>query len=60
MAGEEIQPGWLAQSSEMRLHGACFIGAGVAWSCIAMFAQQSPVFVPPIQVGAMNSARGIA
>jgi hypothetical protein len=35
----------LAQLSEMPLHGVCFIGAGMAWSFIAIFAQQSPVTV---------------
>jgi hypothetical protein len=46
----------------MPLHGTCFIGAGVAWSFIAIFAQQSPVaiFVAPMQADAMNSAGGVA
>jgi len=46
----------------MPLHGTCFIGAGVAGSFIAFFAQQSGVagFAAPIQAGAMSSARGIA
>jgi hypothetical protein len=59
-AGEEMQPNSLAQSSEMPLHGTCFMGAG--WSFIAIFAQQSPVavFAAPIQADAMNSAGGIA
>ncbi|MGH6794173.1 MAG: hypothetical protein ACREDD_00865 [Methylocella sp.] len=41
--GEEIQPTWLAQSSEMPLHGICFMGAGVAWSFIAILTQQSSI-----------------
>jgi hypothetical protein len=57
-----MQPNALVQSGEMPLHGICFIGAGIAWSCIAIFAQQSPVavFAAPIQADAMNSAGGIA
>jgi hypothetical protein len=52
----------LAQSSEMPLHGTCFMGAGVAWSFIAICAQQSPVavFAARIQARAMNAAGGIA
>jgi hypothetical protein len=55
-----MQPNSLAQSSEMPLHGTCFMGAG--WSFIAIFAQQSPVavFAAPIQAVAMNAAGGIA
>jgi hypothetical protein len=42
----------------MPLHGTCFIGAGAAWSSIAIFAQQSPVavFAAPIEAGAMKHA----
>ena len=29
----------------MPSHGTCFIGAGMAWSFIAIFAQQSPVAI---------------
>jgi hypothetical protein len=56
-----MQPNSSAQSTEMPLHG-CFMGAGVAWSFIAIFAQQSPlaVFAAPIQADAMNSTGGIA
>jgi hypothetical protein len=55
-----MQPNFLAQSSEMPLHGTCFMGAG--WSFIAIFAQQSPVagFAAPIQADAMNSVGDIA
>ena len=33
----------------MPLHGTCFMGAGVAWSFIAIFTQQSssPAYVVP-------------
>jgi hypothetical protein len=54
-----MQPNSSAQSTEMPLHG-CFMGAGVAWSFIAIFAQQSPLAVAPIQADAMNSTGGIA
>jgi hypothetical protein len=55
-----MQPNSLAQSSEMPLHGTCFMGAG--WSFIAIFAQQSPVavFAAPMQRDAMNFGGGIA
>jgi hypothetical protein len=55
-----MQPNSLAQSSEMPLHGTCFMGAG--WSFIAIFAQQSPAAVcaAPKHAGAMNAAGGIA
>jgi hypothetical protein len=46
----------------MPLHGTCFMGAGMIWPFIAIFAQQSPVavFAAPIQADALNSAGGIA
>jgi hypothetical protein len=48
-----MQPNCLAQSSEMALHGTCFMALA--------FAQQSPVAVcaVSIQVDAINSGRGI-
>jgi hypothetical protein len=55
-----MQPNSWAQSSEMPLHGTCFMGAG--WFFIAIFAQQSPVaaFAAPIQPDAMIPAGDIA
>jgi hypothetical protein len=46
----------------MPLHGTCFIGAGVALSLIAIFAQQSPVEVCAAspQDDAIKRADGIA
>jgi hypothetical protein len=58
-AGEEIQPTCLAQSSEMPLHGTCFMGAGVAWSFIAIFTQQSSITVCAASIQA-DAAGGIA
>jgi hypothetical protein len=57
-----MQPNCLAQSSEMPLHGTCFIGAGMAWSCITIFAQQSLVAVCAAspQTAAIKCADGIA
>ncbi|MGH6823564.1 MAG: hypothetical protein ACREC4_08770 [Methylocella sp.] len=40
-----MQPTWLAQSSEMPLHGICFMSAGVALSFIAILTQQSSIAV---------------
>ena len=58
-AGQEIQPTWSAQSSEMPLRGICFMGAGVAWSFIAIFAQQSSIAVCAASIQA-DAACGIA
>jgi hypothetical protein len=57
-----MQPNSLAQSSEMPLHGICFMGAGVTWSFITIVAQQSSVtvWVPSPQTGPIKRADGIA
>jgi hypothetical protein len=46
----------------MPLHGTCFMGAGVAWSFIAIFAQQSSValFAAPTHADDIKRAEGIA
>jgi hypothetical protein len=46
----------------MPSHGTCFIGAREAWSCIAVFAQQSVVAVCAAspQTAAIKRADGIA
>jgi hypothetical protein len=46
----------------MPLHGTCFIGAGMTWSFIAIFAQQSPVMVCVAcpQSNAIKRADGVA
>jgi len=54
-----MQSGWLAQSSEMPLHGTCFMGAGAAWSFIAIFTQQSSIAVCAASIQT-NAAGGIA
>jgi uncharacterized membrane protein YqgA involved in biofilm formation len=43
----------------MPLHGTCFMGAGVAWSFIAIFTQQSSVAVCAASIQA-DAAGGIA
>ncbi|MGP0010426.1 MAG: hypothetical protein ACLPIG_17245 [Methylocella sp.] len=46
----------------MPLHGTCFIGAGIAWAFIAIFAQQSPVTICAAspQAAAIKRVDGIA
>jgi hypothetical protein len=56
-----MHPSCVAQSSEMPLHGTCFMGASVASPFIAILAQSTPITVcPALTRVAINRADGIA